>query len=85
MDQNTEQNVFLYSRKRLEITGVADVCEFTENTVELTLPDGFIGIDGEELKIDYFSSDTGKVSIRGLISAVTYYGKPLHQKKPKKR
>lgn len=85
MEQNTEQNVFLYSRKRLEITGVCDVCEFTENTVEMTLPDGFLGIDGEELKIDYFSSDTGKVAIHGTISALTYYGKATHSKKGKKR
>ncbi len=85
MDQNIEQNVFLYSRKRIELTGITDVCEFTENTVEMTLTDGYVGIDGEELKIDYFSSDTGKVSIHGLISAVTYYGKAPHSKKSKKR
>lgn len=85
MDQNAEQNVFLYSRKRIELTGITDVCEFTENTVEMTLPDGYVGIDGKELKIDYFSSDTGKVCIHGLISAVTYYGKAPNQKKSKKR
>lgn len=85
MDQNTEQNVYLYSRKRIELTGVSDVCEFTENSVEMTLADGYIGIDGEDLKIDYFSSDTGKVAIHGLVSAVTYYGKAPHQKKAKKR
>ncbi|MBE6587202.1 MAG: sporulation protein YabP [Ruminococcaceae bacterium] len=85
MEQNTEQNVFLYSRKRLELTGVSDVCEFTENSVEMTLPDGFVGIDGEELKIDYFSSDTGKVSIHGRISAITYYTKAISPKKSKKR
>ena len=85
MEQNTEQNVYLYSRKRIELTGITDVCEFTENTVEMTLPDGYVGIDGEDLKIDYFSSDTGKVSIHGLICAVTYYGKAPHSKKTKKR
>ena len=85
MEQNTDQNVYLYSRKRIELTGITDVCEFTENTVEMTLHDGYLGIDGEDLKIDYFSSDTGKVAIHGLICAVTYYGKAPNSKKAKKR
>jgi len=79
-----EQNVFLYDRKRLELTGVADVYEFTENSVEMTLEEGFLGIDGEGLKIDYFNSESGKVSIHGTVSAITYYGKQGNQKKHKK-
>ena len=46
MDQIAEQNVYLYSRKRIELTGITDVCEFTENCVEMTLSEGYVGIDG---------------------------------------
>ncbi len=85
MEEKTEQNVFVYSRSRLELTGVVDVAEFTENSVDLTLSDGYLGIDGEDLKIDYFSSDSGKVAIHGLINGVFYYGKTAAVKKKKKR
>ncbi|MBQ4067028.1 MAG: YabP/YqfC family sporulation protein [Clostridia bacterium] len=85
MESKVEQNVFLYSRSRLEISGVLDVCEFTELSVELSLEDGYLGIDGEELKIDYFSSDSGKVTVHGSVSAITYYQKSSFSKKKKRR
>ncbi len=84
MEEKKEQNVFLYNRSRLEISGVTDVSEFTENTVELTLDDGCLGIDGEGLKIDFFSCDTGRVCIHGNVSALTYYSRAFTSKKKKK-
>ena len=84
MEDKKEQNVFLYSRSKLELSGIVDVCEFTDSSVEMSLSDGFLGVDGEDLKIDYFSSDTGKVSIHGIISAICYYMKPFASKKHKK-
>ena len=84
MEERSEQNVMLYSRSKLEITGVCDVFEFSECNVELTLKDGCLGIEGKDLKIDYFSSDTGKVSIHGSVDALFYYSKgPLAKKKRK--
>ena len=84
MDKTAEQNVFLYDRNRLEITGVVDVCEFTPSTVELTLEEGCLGVDGEGLKIDYFSADSQKVLICGTVSGIVYYNKPLLKKRRKK-
>lgn len=85
MEEKTEQNLFLYSKKRLEITGIADVLEFTENSLELALSsEGYLGIDGEDLKIDYFSTDSGKVCIHGNICGMFYYGKAQSSKKLKK-
>lgn len=85
MDQTTEQNVFLYSRQKLEISGVCDVFEFTESTVELTLADGCIGIDGDELRIDYFNCETGKVSIHGKVNGIVFYERSSLLKKNKKK
>ena len=85
MEEKKEQNVYLYSRSRLELSGILDVCEFCESTVELALNDGFLAVDGDELKIDYFSSDTGKVMIHGNIVGIVYYSKSPSCKKNKKK
>lgn len=84
MEQRTEQNVFLYSRSKLEISGVCDVFELTEGSVELTLEDGCMGIDGEELRIDYFNCESKKVLIHGTINGICYYKKSGTKKKNKK-
>ena len=84
-EKQAEQNVFLYSRSRLELTGIVDVCEFTGRSVEMTLKEGFLGVDGEGLKIDYFNSESGKVSIHGCVTALTYYSKAQISKKQKKK
>lgn len=84
MEEKREQNVFLYSRSKLELTGISDVCEFCESSVEMAVDEGFIGVDGRDLKIEYFSSDSGKVCIHGEICAIVYYSKGVLQKKKKK-
>lgn len=85
MDKAAEQNVFLYQRNRLEITGVLDVEEFTPSTVEMTLEDGCLGVDGECLKIDYFSSDSQKVLICGTVNGIVYYNKAVLKKRKKNK
>ena len=52
MGMDGEQNIFLYNRHELLLSGIIDVCEFCEASVEMTIADGFVGVDGEDLKID---------------------------------
>ena len=85
MEEKNTQNIFLYSRTKLEISGVVDVCEFCDKSLELTLGDGYLGVDGDDLKIDYFSCDTGKVCIHGMVSAIYYYDKFSVTRKNRKR
>ena len=59
MGMDGEQNIFLYNRHELLLSGIIDVCEFCEASVEMTIADGFVGVDGEDLKIDKFDSQTG--------------------------
>lgn len=75
-----EHNVFLYNRKTLEMTGVLDVSSLDEDSVEMTLSDGAAAVDGQNLKIDSFSSETGKIRIIGEISAITYFEKSVFKK-----
>ena len=85
MDCACAQNVLLFDRKRLEISGVVDVREFSEISVEITLDDGYLGVDGNDLKIMNFSSDSGNILITGTVDAITYYTRALSCKKRKKK
>ena len=76
-----EQNVFLYSRKRLEMSGVCDVTSFSDTEVEVTLNEGCLAVEGTELKIESFSSQTGAIEISGTVSSIYYFGEVTRQKK----
>ena len=82
MEQTLGHNVQLTGRKILEMTGIADVSALSPDAVEMTLSGdgGYVGVDGNGLKIDSFSSDTGKIKILGEIIAITYYGKTVLKK-----
>ena len=67
-DMTQVQNVFLYDRKKLEMTGISDVSAFSDTSVEMTYGGGMIAIDGTDLKIDSFSSETGHICIPFVIT-----------------
>ncbi len=80
MENTREQNIFLSDRKILEITGVCDVSSLSEDEVEMSLADGALSVEGKELKIDSFSSETGKIRIVGEVAAITYFDRsPLRR------
>lgn len=75
-----EQNIFLYNRQKLEMTGVTDVLSFSDTEIEMSLDDGCVAVDGEGLKIESFSAGSGKLSVSGKVSAISYFGKsPVKQ------
>jgi len=75
-----QSNVFLYDRKKLELTGILDVSAFSDTSVEMSYSGGMIAVDGSDLKIDSFSSETGRICITGLVNSFCYYGKAPTQK-----
>ncbi len=74
------QNIFLYDRKKLEMTGIADVSAFSDTSVEMSYSGGMIAVEGTDLKIDSFSSETGHICITGVVNSFCYYGKAPSQK-----
>lgn len=70
-----EQTINLLNRKRIELTSVTDVSAFTDTEVEAEYSGGAIAIEGEELKIEEFSSETGKLVICGKINGFFYFGR----------
>ena len=85
MSASGEQNIFLYNRQELLLSGIADVCEFCESAVEMTIADGFVGVDGQNLRIDKFDANTGDIRILGTVSSIVYYNKGISSKKTKKK
>ncbi len=74
------QNIFLYDRKKLEMTGISDVSAFSDTSVEMSYSGGMIAVEGTDLKIDSFSSETGHICITGVVNSFCYYGKAPSQK-----
>ena len=66
-----------------ELTGISEVESFHETEIDLLFANGAISIEGENLKIESFSVESGKISIDGKITGVYYYEKT--GKSPKER
>lgn len=59
-------------RTSLMLNGVTNVDSFDESHIELSGSFGGIDIEGEEMKIAALDLDEGKISVNGMINAVTY-------------
>lgn len=68
-------SAFLYDRKKAELSGITEVESFHDSGIILASSLGEISIEGEELKIDSFSVESGKISISGHINGLFYYEK----------
>ena len=77
---NGEQNVYMYNRKRLEMTGIDDVESFNESEIVVRYAEGAISLEGEEMKVELFSSETKRLTVTGTISCIEYFGSSAKQK-----
>ena len=62
------QNVSLLNFKVLTMNGVIDIAAFDEGYILLETSVGNISIEGNNMKIDSLSSETGEIVIHGDIS-----------------
>ena len=69
------QNVFMFNRSRVELDGIIEVESFTDVNVIALSSLGNIAIDGCELKVESFSSETGKLVVNGNIDGFCYFGR----------
>ena len=67
-----DQNLILENRKNLSISGITDVDNFDEKSIELYTQLGELTIQGRELHIDSMSVETGDMTITGDIWAIIY-------------
>ena len=75
-------NAVLYNRNRMELSSIIDVIAFSENSVEAEYNEGVVIVEGQEMKIENFSGETGKLSIIGKINGFYYFNK--RRKEPKR-
>ncbi len=88
MDKNIsdkDNDVYLYDRKRAELSGIVEVIEFSENAVVLSCKTGEMSLEGSLLKIGSFDSETGKLTVSGRIDSVIYFEDPSEGTKSKRR
>lgn len=74
-DFSTHQSIVISDRTRMELSGITDVDSFSENSVVAVSQLGDISIDGEELKVESFSAESGKLIINGKFDALCYFGR----------
>ncbi len=53
-----DQDVCLFSRKRMELSGIDEVESFTEEQITLSSSMGMIAVEGSGMKIESFSVET---------------------------
>ena len=78
---SVSQNVLMFNRSRVELDGIIDVESFTDQYVIAESALGKISLDGEELKIESFSAETGKLVVNGNFDSVYYFGKEASKRR----
>ena len=74
MDQNG-QDICLFSRRRMELTGIEEVESFTDEQITVVSSLGMIAVEGKNLKIESFRTEDGTLKITGEVDSIYYYGK----------
>lgn len=74
------QDIRVFSRRRIELTGIEEVESFTENAIVLLSKLGSVSIEGEGLKIESFSTEKGELVILGKMDSLYYFGGETKEK-----
>ena len=71
-DQEKPHNLTLENRKKLTLTGVAEVASFDDNFILLRTPLGDLTVQGEQLQLKSLTPDGGAVTVHGTIDSISY-------------
>lgn len=66
--------LILENREKMNISGVADVDSFNDETVVLMTDKGKLTIKGANLKVSSFAVETGDLELQGNVMALAYVG-----------
>lgn len=69
---NIPHNAIIEGREKLSITGVLDVESFDENEIIAETTRGTMIINGEDLRVEKLSIETGDAVIEGLVCCIEY-------------
>ena len=68
------QDLHLFDRKLLKVTGVKTVSEFDEKSVVLELEAGTLVVSGSGMTVSRLDVESGEVEISGTVSGMNYRG-----------
>ncbi len=75
-----ENNIFIYSRESINITGVKSVESFDEQRITLVVNEDFLYVEGENLSIIELDLEKGNVKASGYISSLFFTDSNTNQK-----
>ena len=73
MEYTEKHTVHMEDRNDLVMTGVFEVLSFDDSFIELSLQEGSLNVEGQELRISEFDSEHRRLSVTGVVTALTYY------------
>ena len=73
-EQSGMHNVIIENRKAINLSGVKQVLNFTDDAINAVTELGLITVRGENLKLGNFNTEKGELSATGNIIAVVYTG-----------
>ncbi|MBQ7474571.1 MAG: YabP/YqfC family sporulation protein [Clostridia bacterium] len=76
-----EHKVLMVSRGYLDVSGVEEVESYSETSVVAVSSMGAFSVEGEGIRIDSFSAESGRLVVRGKIDGLFYYGDESGKKK----
>ncbi len=79
--EEQKNDVVIKSRKQIQMSGVLDVNSFDEHEIIVQTCSSGATIDGENLKIERFNSQSGELIVNGKINGIYYYSKEPQKKK----
>ena len=68
-----QHNIVLNLRERLSITGVKEIVNFDDKTVNIKTVCGELNIDGDSIRINVLNVENGELEISGKINGINYY------------
>ena len=68
----TEHTLMSENCESLEVTAVADITNFDENSVLIVLQEGALAVKGRSLRITQLDLDPGRAALNGEIISMTY-------------
>ena len=78
-------SIIIHDRRHAELTGIDDVFSFDDCSVSVHSALGDMVIDGDELKIDNFSSEKGILTVSGKIIGICYLDDNTKKRSSKRR
>lgn len=68
-----EHNLILNFREKLSITGVKEIINFDDKSVNIKTVCGELSIDGENIHINILNVESGELEIRGKFNGINYF------------